>query len=282
MRKFLLPVFVLMAMLVSCSGDDNGSDSPEVKNELFYGGLSLNGSLVSDDAKCTLDIMGDSASIILHAVTFAPTMPAMDIVIPALNCEKNGDAYIISGKGIVPTVMGAPMERYTMSSVDACLIDGVFTLSAVMPMGTIGFSNATVEPEPGIKPVSGKHFKGALSAGDFTMETVVDVLLKDSVSKIILNDVKFAENMPVVIDITLADVPYTVEAGEEYVEISFVAENVVPFINTGTEPVPAYTFASVEGRISGDRLSLSAKMADDLAPYIAGKEFVFDGKVTVE
>ena len=282
MKKFLLLVFVLMAMLVSCSSDDNGPDSPEVKNELFYGGLSLNGSLVSDDAECTLDIIGDSASIILHAVTFAPTMPAMDIVIPSLNCEKNGDAYIISGKGIVPTVMGAPMERYTMYSVDARLIDGVFTLSAVMPMGTIGFSNATAEPEPGIKPVSGKHFKGILSAGDFTMETVVDVLSKDGVSKIILNDVKFAKDMPVVIDITLADVPYTVEAGEEYVEISFVAENVVPFINTGTEPVPAYTFASVEGRISGDRLSLSAKMADDLAPYIAGKEFVFDGKVTVE
>ena len=96
MKKFLLPVFVLMAMLVSCSGDDNGPDLPEVKNELFYGGLSLNGSLVSDDAECTLDIMGDSASIILHAVTFAPTMPAMDIVIPSLNCEKNGDAYILS------------------------------------------------------------------------------------------------------------------------------------------------------------------------------------------
>jgi hypothetical protein len=41
-------------------------------------------------------------------------------------------------------------------------------------------------------------------------------------------------------------------------------------------------FAVVEGDINGGRLTFTAKMADNLAPYVAGKEFVFSGEGVVE
>ena len=55
-----------------------------------------------------------------------------------------------------------------------------------------------------------------------------------------------------------------------------------PYLNTETDPAPAYTFATVEGNVSGDKLSLNARMSEELAPYIAGKEFVFVGVETIE
>ena len=83
--------------------------------------------------------------------------------------------------------------------------------------------------------------------------------------------------MPLTLDITLKDIQYTAED-----DLTFMAENVAPFINTETEPAPNYMFAVVEGRLSGETLVMSAKMSEELAPYLAGKEFLFDGVEVVE
>lgn len=275
MNKFIVfPLLAVFAMLVSCSGSDsgNGPELPEEKNEVFFGKLLFGGSSIADDTKCTLHIVGDSASVTLCGVSFAPAMPAMDIVIPGLACEKKNGTYFIKGKDIVPTVKGAPVTRYKMSSVDASLTDDKFVLNTVTAMGTIGFSNAYVE----IKPVvSGKSYKGDLLSGDFVKEIVVDLDTDEASSTmdVVLNDVKFAANMPLTLNITLKDVPYVEYDGI----ITFNAENIAPYMNSETEPAPAYMFAVVEGSVSGSNLLLSAKMASGLAPYLAGMEFVFNG-----
>jgi hypothetical protein len=79
--------------------------------------------------------------------------------------------------------------------------------------------------------------------------------------------------MPIVLDITLKGIPYTKTDSV----FSFSANNIAPFINKGTEPVATYTFDKVQGRIVGKSLNLSAKMAENLAPYISGMEFQFNG-----
>lgn len=274
MKKILLPFLAVMLLLVSCSSDDN---APEVRKEVFYGKLLLNSYPVLDDAKCTLDIVGDSAAITLHGVTFHPAMPAMDIVVPALDCEKRGGMYVISGNDIVPTVMGNPMDMYRMTSVEATLNGDEFVVSAVTAMGTIGFSNVVSV----ITPVVGdRSFKGELISGDFAKEIVIDVTADRDLSAmdIVLNDVKFAANMPLVLDITLKDIPYVENNGV----ITFEAKDVAPYMNTETTPAAAYMFSAVQGEISGGKLLFSARMAENLAPYVAGMEFVFSGNEVVE
>ena len=104
---------------------------------------------------------------------------------------------------------------------------------------------------------------------------VVDVKIDQVAGSLdlVLNDVKFAANMPLTLDITLKEIPYLVNDGA----LNFSATNVAPCINAENEPVAAYTFASVNGVIEGDRLLLDAKMAEDLAAYVAGMEFTFEG-----
>lgn len=279
MKKPLIFSFVLLlALLSSCSGSDNGGgiDLPEEKNEIFYGKLLLGGNSIADDAKCSLYILGDSASVTLYSVSFVPAMPAMNIVIPGLKCSKNGEGYVISGKNIVPTVNGMPMDKYRMSSVDASLADGKFVLNTVTSMGSIGFSNADVD----IKPVVGdKSYKGELISGNFAKEVVIDVTTDEAseVVNVVLNDVKFAQNMPL-IDITLKGVPYVMEYGK----MVFGAENIAPYMNSEVEPVQAFMFAFAQGTVIGNRLQFSARMADNLAAYVAGMEFAFEGEEVVK
>ena len=80
------------------------------------------------------------------------------------------------------------------------------------------------------------------------------------------------------LDITLKGIPYLMKDGA----VMFEASDVVPYINAEPDPMPAYTFASVSGSIAGNFLTLNARMADDLATYVAGKEFAFEGGETVK
>lgn len=265
----------MVAMLASCSSDDD-NNMPEIDSRIFTGKLLLNGSPVADGTRCELNVIDESASITLYGVRFAPTMPAMDITMPMLACQKSGDGYVINGKNVLPLVGGEPMDEFLISAVEASLVGDKFVVSAVTPMGTIGFSNALVTP---VKPMGdARSFKGELLVGDFAKEVTIDVKQKlAGTLDIVINDAKFAANMPLTLDITLKDIPY--EGGGD---VTFAAENVAPYLNTETDPAPAYTFASVVGNVSGDKLSLNARMSEELAPYIAGKEFVFVGVETIE
>ncbi len=276
MKKLLfLPLLVMVAMLASCSSDDD-NNMPEIDSRIFTGKLLLNSSPVADGTRCELNVIDESASITLYGVRFAPTMPAMDITMPMLACKKSGDGYVINGKNVLPLVGGEPMDEFLISAVEASLVGDNFVVSAVTPMGTIGFSNALVTP---VKPVGdARSFKGELLVGDFAKEVTIDVKQKlAGTLDIVINDAKFAANMPLTLDITLKDIPYEGDG-----DVTFAAENVAPYLNTETDSAPAYTFASVEGNMSGDKLSLNARMSEELAPYIAGKEFVFVGVESVE
>lgn len=278
MKKLLiLPLLAVLALFASCS-DDNGPDLPETMNEVFFGKLLYNGAAIADDAKCGLDIVGEDAVVTLFGVTFAPAMPAMDIVIPGLKCKKSGDNYIISGKDVVPTVMGAPVDRYTMSSVEGLLSGDKFVVNTVTAMGTIGFSNAMIEiaPEDGAE----RSYKGNIVSGDFAKEIVVCVTMDKASSTldVVLNKVKFAANMPLELDITLKEIPYTVNDGV----VEFSATDIAPYMNTESEPAPAYMFATAGGCIAGDKLVFDAAMSDSLASYVAGRKFAFEGTEVVE
>ena len=278
MRKNLL--FTLLSALllfVSCSSD-NDNNMPEIDSKIFTGKLLLNGSPVADGTRCELIVIDESASITLYGVRFAPTMPAMDITMPMLACRKSGDGYVINGKNVLPLVGGEPMDEFLISAVEASLVGDKFVVSAVTPMGTIGFSNALVTP---VKPsASATSHAGNLSVDDFVTENVtVKVEKKEATSTldIFIDNVRFAPAMPVQIDITLKDIPYTNDG-----RVEFAAADVLPFINSEAEPTAAYKFASVSGVIENGTMNFTAQMAADLAPYVAGKVFVYEGTEVAE
>ena len=269
-KLFLLPFVALMAMLMACSSDDDGGNQP-VFRKTFVGNLLLRGSSIADDALCVLDVDGKTASITLCGVKFAPAMPAMDITIPMLDCVKGKEGYMISGENVVPLAGGALMESFAISKVEASLKGDEFVLSAEMAMGSIGFSTVPATPV-----AKSKSYGGELKVGSFAMDAVVDVKENREAGTvdIVMNDVKFAPNMPLVIDIVLREIPYD-GAG-------FFAQDVVPYMNTETEPAPAYAFSVIEGSVDGGKLVFNARMADGLAAYLAGKEFVFEGNEIVK
>lgn len=274
MNKFIISsLFAMFALLVSCSSDDNGGGSEPIStNSVFYGNLLFAGSSIDDDTRCSLYTKGDSASITLYDVSFSPMMPPMDIVIPGLECKKVDDIYIISGKEIVPTVSGNPITKYKMSVVDATLAGEKFVLNTVTAMGTIGFSNNYVAPEP---VIGDRRYEGTIMSGSFMKDIIVDVAAdeKTSTLDIVLRNVKFAENMPLELDVTLKAVPYSYSSGT----FTFKGNNIAPYIFSEPEPAPAFTFAVAEGTIYGKSISMTAAMAENLASYLAGKEFVFNG-----
>jgi hypothetical protein len=167
------------------------------------------------------------------------------------------------------------MTAFMVSSLEASLSGDKFVVSAETALGTIGFSNVSSVPAT----PSGSKYRGMLQVEEFSKEVLVNVVRNNDAGTLdmVINDVKFAANMPLELDITLKDIPFVSGLG-----ISFIAENVAPYINTESEPAAAYMFAVVEGDINGGRLTFTAKMADNLAPYVAGKEFVFSGEGVVE
>lgn len=268
-KLFLLPLVAIVTMLVACSSDDGGNQPAFRKT--FIGNLLLRDSSVADDALCVLDVDGKTASITLCGVKFVPAMPTMDITIPMLDCVKGKEGYMISGENVVPLAGGVLMESFAMSKVEASLKGDEFVLSAEMAMGNIGFSTVPATPV-----AKSKSYGGELKVGSFAMDAVVDVKENREAGTvdIVMNDVKFAPNMPLVIDVALRDIPYD-GAG-------FFAQDVVPYMNTETEPAPAYAFSVIEGSVDGGKLVFNARMADGLAAYLAGKEFVFEGNEIVK
>ena len=169
-RLFLLPLLVMLATIVSCSGDDD-HNMPKIESKMFTGKLSLNESSVADGIRCELNIIDGVASVTLYGVKFAPAMPEVDMTIPMLDCKKSSGVYEITGKNIMPLSGGQPMTDFMVSSVEASLVGEKFIMSAVTAVGTIGFSNISVTP---VTP-SGSNYRGVLQVGDFSKEVLVNV-----------------------------------------------------------------------------------------------------------
>ena len=151
----------------------------------------------------------------------------------------------------------------------------LLSLSAVLFAMTSCSSDDNDTPGVHLQEMS---YAGNLTVGSFEQPSVIDISPDNETKTLTLfiNDAKFAPNMPLTIDITIKDIPFTVYGNNK---INFQATNTDPYINTETSPAPNYRFATIQGEINEDNvLTLYAKMADDLAPYLAGQVFLFEGE----
>ena len=273
-KLFLLPLFAFLALFVSCSSSD-GDNMPDRYEEVFYGKLLKDGAIYNDDTKCELNVIADMASITIYNVGF---LDGKELTLPNLTYVKSGDNYEIKGNNIIAIVGGKGDTSKIFRTVSASLKDGKFVVTADNKDMTIGFSNALLTP---IKPSDGKKsYKGNLLVGDFEKEVTIDVVIDRSASlvDVVMKDVKFAPNMPLVLDITVKEMPYKEEGGV----VAFAATDIDPYMNTEQSPSAQYRFSQISGAIEGGSMVLSARMADNLAPYVAGKEFAFSGTEIVE
>lgn len=80
--------------------------------------------------------------------------------------------------------------------------------------------------------------------------------------------VKFAEAMPMSIDIAISGIPCTVNGDD----MTFAGDTIVPLI--GIAPAPAYTFYNINGELTDGELQFSAVCTRGL--------FTFSGKEVLE
>ena len=119
-------------------------------------------------------------------------------------------------------------------------------------------------------------YYGTLDVDGFSMDAGISLTENgDSTVDVFFDNVKFAVLMPVKIDITVKNVPCRKD-----VLFSFEATSVDPYINKEKAPQPSYRFSSIKGVVEDDELVLSARMANGLASYVAGKSFSFRGRKT--
>lgn len=90
--------------------------------------------------------------------------------------------------------------------------------------------------------------------GNFKKENTVCMVrdINDSKFSLDIYKVKFAENMPVEINITIPDIPFNHKDG------TFSGDSIVPLI--GVAPAPAYTFSKIEGCLTDSSLTFSATL----------------------
>ena len=146
-------------------------------------------------------------------------------------------------------------------------------LAVIMTMVSCSNDDDNTTPPPALGENS---YAGMLRVGDFEKSTVVDIVTDDESSTltVVINDAQFAPNMPFTIDIKVEDIPYIVY-GEN--KINFEATDVDPYIFA--EQAPGYRFATIQGTIDNEgNMTLYARMADGLAPYLAGMVFNFNGE----
>lgn len=280
MKKLLSVLFIFTAFVFSsCSNDDENVFSYE---NTFNGNLLLSGSVISEGLECKVSITDNVAEITLCGVSFAPEMmPAMNIVIPSLECVQTATGFAIYGENIVPFANGEQNSRYTFTEVNAVIDAASFNLSAKMPMGTIGFT--TEDSSPSEPTVGGTSFSGTMTVGTFEDDAVIDIYpnYETSLLTIVINDVRFSSGMLNEIDIKVTDIPFSViDDGS----LSFAVNDLLPYIGNESEPSPGHRFAIFEGYIEdGSKFNLYAQMADDLEhSYLAGMSFNFEGNKIIE
>ena len=151
---------------------------------------------------------------------------------------------------IAPSCSGDDDEIFPPAGGDSTEVNDTITT------GDTIITNATNDSLRSNVPI--KFEGGVIVNGDFTQENIVCEATFDKTYKkvtININDVKFAENMPVKVNMTLNDITCNKLNKNSF---EFSGENIVPTM--GVAPVPTYTFTAIEGRVKYHLLDFSATL----------------------
>jgi hypothetical protein len=141
MKKTVMILAAMAAVLVSC----DKAETDDVKQEevietvssdtVFYSGTLLanasSGDCQTPDTKISINPSdkADSTSITIFKAKLANRMPAMDITIPGITVQKNGNVTLISTQSSVPLAMGNPFPNYTVTEFEGEILNDEITFS---------------------------------------------------------------------------------------------------------------------------------------------------------
>ncbi len=141
MKKTVLILAAIAAVLVSCEKEetDNIKQEEEVvtvnSDSVFYSGTLLanasSGDCQTPDTKISINPSdkADSTSITIFKAKLANRMPAMDIIIPGITVQKNGNVTVLTADRTVPLAMGNPFPNYTVTEFEGEIVNDEITFS---------------------------------------------------------------------------------------------------------------------------------------------------------
>lgn len=285
MKKFLfLPLFAALMLLSACSSDDDNTASvPSVTEAAYKGDLTLGGAALSTKCSFLYNEVSKSCDLTIEGLKFAPAMPSVDICIKGVPCKIDGGKMVFaSAAPIVPfvTIMGQtiPYEDYTIESVEGYATATDISLTASMEMGALTFSGKYTDEKEENSSASGAYTGSmtVLATGaeePFICEALnCDVQIADDKNSLdlIIYGARFAQNMPVTVDIKLQAIPCVANDGG--VEFECV-ETMIPLVRMGEDFVPmeAFAFSRIAGVCADATLVFGASMTRG--------EFMFEGSL---
>ena len=123
MKKTVFILAAMAAVLVSCDKAETDNVKQEevidtVSNDtVFYSGTLLanasSGDCQTPDTKISVNPSdkADSTSITIFKAKLAQRMPAMDIIIPGITVQKNGNVTVLSADSTIPLVRRQPEPK---------------------------------------------------------------------------------------------------------------------------------------------------------------------------
>ncbi|MBR2395263.1 MAG: hypothetical protein IKB00_01505 [Bacteroidaceae bacterium] len=141
MKKTVFILAAMAAVLVSCDNEetDNIKQEEDVvtvnSDTVFYSGTLLanasSGDCQTPDTKICINPSdkADSTSITIFKAKLAQRMPAMDIIIPGITVNKNGNVTVLAADSTVPLAMGNPFPNYTVTGFEGEILNDEITFS---------------------------------------------------------------------------------------------------------------------------------------------------------
>lgn len=258
----MLPLIALMALIASCSSDDDGGVMPEpvipVTSVDYYGVAKV--AEIELPVRCTV-VYNTSAKLCdikVSGLKFADSMPAVNIRLAGILCSASAseiefamttpiipEISMQQTEGL-PSAPGAANPQFAMNNLTGVIKDKTMEVTATMAMGEFSFKGTVVPVFSGLMKVLADGTDQLFTLPNTNCE--VETSLDGSSANLYIFGAKFAATMPVAVDIKLENVACTMFDGG----YSFIAsDSIVPLVRMGGEYVPmeAYKFYKIKGEV---------------------------------
>ncbi len=277
---------------------------PSMTDAIYEGAFTIGAIDLDISCEIDYNELLSECDIIINGLKFSPNMPEVNMALPSLPCSVTDDGLVFAAtEPIIPIVSVYGVEKsdstYMVREFSGSLRENVLSFNGKMAMGEFSFmgdevaDDSVVFPDvtpsdstfiPDVTPsdsiltpddkffIPEGHFNGVLDvmATDSSMfvcenvvcETVVSH--KEGLLDLYIYGAKFAEAMPITIDILLEKIPIVTDNERA---CSIHARDIVPLIAMPDGiyvPNEAFKFYSLDGVIieqnDGMKLSFSANM----------------------
>lgn len=260
MKKYLN--LLLCSAILAFAACDNDDD-----NDSYAEKASLSGILVATTADTSVytqdetEVIFDFAengfvNITLKGVKFSDKMPmTIDLQIDSIkyirdevNAKNTFGAVVV-----VPKYNGEPFPRYTFSTIAGEFVSpNLFSLSFTTGNSVVRISNMYLYGNAETISANGNLITILGTDSTFVKEDVKVKFTKGAdVATIEMFGVKFAEAMPLTLDMTIGNIAYNTDNGK----ITFSGDSIIP--QAMGADFPRYTITNLQGNIVGGMLEFT-------------------------